>query len=84
MPAHKPAEAHTFFEEAFNAGDLNALVELYEPEAVAFDNQGQLVEGSQAIGETLQSFLAWKSQIKLVTKRLSRLGALPYCGESGN
>jgi uncharacterized protein (TIGR02246 family) len=76
MPAHKPEEAHTLFEEAFNAADLDALVELYEPEAVTFDSQGQLVKGSQAIREALQSFLAWKPQIKLETKSVIHTGDL--------
>ena len=76
MPAHKPEEAHTLFEEAFNAADLNALVELYEPEAVTFDKQGQLVKGSQAIREALQSFLAWKPQIRLKTKSVIQAGGL--------
>ncbi len=55
---------------------MNALVELYEPEAVTFDNQGQLVKGSQAIGEALQSFLAWKPKIKLVAKSVIQAGGL--------
>ena len=76
MPARKPEEAHTLFAEAFNAADLDALVALYEPEAVTFDSRMQLVKGSQAIREALQGFLAWKPQIKLETKSVIQAGEL--------
>ena len=76
MPAQRPEDAHRLFEEAFNVADLDALVALFEPEAVTFDSQGQLAEGSQAIGIALQSFLALKSQIKLETKSAIQVGDL--------
>lgn len=76
MAARKPIDAHSLFVEAFNAADLDALVALYEAEAVTFDNQGQLVKGSRAIREALQSFLAWKPQIKLETKSVIQTGDL--------
>ena len=74
MAAQRPEDVHRLFEEAFNAADLDALVALFEPEAVTFDSQGQLAEGSQAIGEALQSFLEWKPQIKLETKSAIQVG----------
>lgn len=76
IAAQKPEDTHRLFEKAFNVADLGALVALYEPEAVTFDSQGQLVKGSQAIGEALQSFLAWKPQIKLETKSAIQVGDL--------
>jgi uncharacterized protein (TIGR02246 family) len=76
MAAQRPEDVHRLFEEAFNAADLDALVALFEPEAVTFDSQGQLAEGSQAIGEALQSFLEWKPQIKLETKSAIQVGDL--------
>jgi len=76
MVAQKPEDAHRLFEKAFNSADLDALMALYEPEAVTFDSRGQLVEGTQAIREALQGFLAWKPQIKLETKSAIQVGDL--------
>ena len=76
MAAQKPEDTHRLFEEAFDVADLDALVALYEPEAVTFDSRGQLVKGSQAIGKALQGFLAWKSQIKLESKSVIQVGDL--------
>ena len=45
MPAYNPAEIHGLFQHAFNRGDVEALVALYEPDAVL------VVEGQDAIGE---------------------------------
>jgi ketosteroid isomerase-like protein len=33
MAASTPEQVHRLFEEAFNAGDLDGLMELYEPDA---------------------------------------------------
>ena len=34
MPATKPQDIHTLFLDAFNRGDVDALVALYEPDAL--------------------------------------------------
>ncbi len=33
MPATEPEQLHGLFEQAFNAGDIEALMALYEPDA---------------------------------------------------
>ena len=60
MPARKPQEVHRLFSEAFNAGDLNAIVSLYEPDAVLVPQPGQTVRGHAAIRQALIAFLAMK------------------------
>src|ERR687885_1006494 len=57
MPATDPAQMHGLFEEAFNAGHLDALMALYEPDAALVPQPGSVAEGTAAIRESLTWFL---------------------------
>ena len=46
------------FQETFNAGDLDGLVSLFEPEAVLVAGPSQVATGTDAIREALAGFLA--------------------------
>jgi uncharacterized protein (TIGR02246 family) len=48
MPANIPADLHRLFEEAFNAGDVDRLTALYEPDATLIIG-GTTVVGREAI-----------------------------------
>ena len=78
MPATEPEQIHRLFEQAFNAGDLEALMALYEPEATLVPQPGVVVEGSDAIRESLTWFLDRNGQIALDTKLVLRVGDLAY------
>ena len=67
MPIAKPEDAHRLFAEAFNAGKLNALVALYEPEAHLISQQDQVQVGHDAIRNTLKEFLALRGKIDMDT-----------------
>ena len=43
MPAQKPQDIHDLFLDAFNRGDVEALVALYEPEALLVTASGPSV-----------------------------------------
>ena len=58
MPAQTPEQVHPLFEQAFNDGDLDALMELFEPDAVFVAQPGQVVSGHDQIREGLTAFLA--------------------------
>ena len=49
MPATEPEQIHGMFEQAFNAGDIEALMALYEPHAALVPQPGAIAEGSAAI-----------------------------------
>jgi ketosteroid isomerase-like protein len=55
MPACSPAEIHRLFEHAFNLGDVEALVALYEPNAVLVV-AGQDVIGRESIRRRSRNF----------------------------
>jgi uncharacterized protein (TIGR02246 family) len=72
MPARSPEELDRLFAEALNAGHLDALVALYEPEATLTPQPGQVVTGTQAIREALRAFVATKPTLTLAVKTLAQ------------
>lgn len=59
-------EIHQRFQTAFNNKDLNAIVALYEPEAV-FVHGGAVVHGHKEIRRAFAQIFAGEVQIHLVT-----------------
>jgi ketosteroid isomerase-like protein len=78
MPATEPEQMHGLFEEAFNAGDIEALIALYEPEAALVPQPGIVVEGTAAIRDALTWFLDRRGQITLDTMLVLRVGDLAF------
>jgi uncharacterized protein (TIGR02246 family) len=68
MPDHGLHEIHRRFAEAFNAGNLDGLMKLYEPDAVLVSQTGEALAGTAAIREALGGFLALKGTITLGTR----------------
>jgi ketosteroid isomerase-like protein len=54
MAATTPEQIHRVFEERFNAGDLDGLMELYEPEAALIAQPGSVAHGSEQARAALQ------------------------------
>src|SRR4051812_16567427 len=65
MPAKTPEECDALFEKYVNAGDLDSLVDLYEPDATLVFAPGQTAVGRDAIRATLGPMLEAKAQVKL-------------------
>ncbi len=78
MPATEPEQIHGMFEEAFNAGDLDALMALYEPDAALVPQPGVVAQGSAAIRDALRWFLDRQGRITLETTLVLRGGDLAY------
>jgi uncharacterized protein (TIGR02246 family) len=76
MLAKTPEDCHRLFVEAFNAGDVDGLMALYEPQAVLCKADGEPIAGHSAIRAAFQSFLALKPKIQLQTKYAIRMGDL--------
>jgi uncharacterized protein (TIGR02246 family) len=74
VEAKDPADMHRLFADAFNARDLDALVALYEPEAVLVPQAGQRAVGRDAIREALAGFLAAFETIELTTRGIVQQG----------
>ena len=78
MPATEPEQMHGLFEQAFNAGDIESLMALYEPDAVLVPQPGAVAEGTAAIRESLRWFLDRGGRIALDTKLVLRSGDLAF------
>jgi len=78
MPATDPEQMHGLFEQAFNAGDLEALMGLYEPDAALIPQPGAVAEGTAAIRDALRWFLDRGGRITLDTKLVLRVGDLAF------
>ena len=76
MPVRNPMEIHAAFEKAFNSGDLDGLVALYEKNAVLAAGLSRTVIGSDAIREACQNHLAMRTTMTLETG-LARSPAIP-------
>ena len=67
MNKDDPAHIHILFLDAFNAGDIDSLVALYEADAVLVVNS-QPVTGQRLIREAYASFLAGRPRMTLKTR----------------
>jgi uncharacterized protein (TIGR02246 family) len=76
MTARTPEDIDNLFAAALNAGALDDLVALYEPQASLMPQPGKLVSGSAAIREALAQFLAGKPKMSLNAKLVSQSGDL--------
>ena len=78
MPATAPEQIHQLFESAFNAADIDGLMELYESNAALIAQPGSVDHGSEQVRVALQGFLALKGRITLNTRLVFTVGDLAY------
>lgn len=65
IAATTPQEALELFEAAYNAGDLDAIVALYEPNAARARRDGAPMLGRAAIAATLRPYLAHGTRVSM-------------------
>jgi uncharacterized protein (TIGR02246 family) len=76
MSVQSPRQLHQVWEKAYNDGDVDALVELYEPDATMIPQPGSPMTGQAAIREALGPFLALRGQFQLRTAAVIESGDL--------
>jgi uncharacterized protein (TIGR02246 family) len=74
MPARTPEEVASLLGQACNAGDLESLLALYEPEAAFVAQPGEVVTSTEALREAFGGFLALKPTFELEVKKVFRAG----------
>lgn len=74
MKVNDPQKMHTVFAEAFNAGKIEDLVSLYEPEAILVPQPGQQVVGHSGIREALMVFLNLNGRMQIETLSCHQAG----------
>ncbi len=60
MKVYNPEDMNSAFAEAFNSGNIESLMSLYEPSAVLVPAPGRIARGAEAIRAALQELLALK------------------------
>src|SRR5262249_49442424 len=82
VSAHSPTEIHALFQNAFNRGDAEALISLYEPDAILVVG-GKPVTGRANIKAAFDSMLSDGVQMSLTTRSVieSRDGLALLHGE---
>ena len=73
MPASTPQEIHALFERAFNTGDIEAILALYEPGAVLVTG-GKPVTGHDGIRDAYTVSLSSGARMKLDTRAVIESG----------
>lgn len=74
MSARTPEEMPRLWAEAFVAGDLDALVALYEADATLVAQPGEVVTGIEAIREALSGLLAMRPTFTLEARKVLQTG----------
>jgi uncharacterized protein (TIGR02246 family) len=68
VPVQNPSQAHQAWGDAFNRGDIEALLALYAPDAIVVAQPGQQVSGKEAIRAALEGFLSTKGTMTMETR----------------
>jgi uncharacterized protein (TIGR02246 family) len=76
MPATSPDETNQLFQAAINSGNLDAAVELYEPDACLVPEPGEPVFGVDAIRAALKEFVDAKPILTMEPGSLRQVGDL--------
>jgi uncharacterized protein (TIGR02246 family) len=74
MPARKPEECDLQFSDHVNAGDLEALLALYEPTCAYVDGDGSVLVGHDAIRPNFTRLLAMRPRIDLTVVKVVPAG----------
>lgn len=75
----KAADIDPAFQKAFNAGDLEALLKLYDEQSVLVAEPGKPVQGLGNIKQALTGFLALKLPIQISVRRIYEGADIGLC-----
>jgi len=84
MGANNPEDMHKLFTAAFNTGNLEALMALYEPDAQVVPQPGQITSGHEAIRQALRLYLAMKGTMQVTTRYVIRGDVIALLGGQWN
>jgi uncharacterized protein (TIGR02246 family) len=79
MPAMNPVDLDRLFGEALNAGNIEALLALYEANASFTPEPGAELHGTDAIRGALEGFIAMKPKVTLDSKTIAQIDDVALC-----
>jgi uncharacterized protein (TIGR02246 family) len=74
MSAKSPEEICRLFQQAIAAGDLNALLSLYDPEAVFLNQSGEVKTGEAGLREVLAPLAAAQARFDYTIRQVIQSG----------
>jgi uncharacterized protein (TIGR02246 family) len=74
MKPTTPEQVHVRWREATNAGDIEAIVALYEPTSAIVNTEGDLLEGLEAVRKVTEGLLQLEPQFELRVERVLQCG----------
>ncbi len=74
MPAYSPEEAVRLVGAGLTAGDIDAIMALYEPGATFVPQPGQVVTGTKQVRQAFMGFLALKPTMNIESIRVVASG----------
>ena len=76
MGVTNPDDLHKAFATAFNSGNVEAVLALYEPEASLVPQPGTVTQGRASIRQALQQFLAVRGTMRIETVYVMNQGSI--------
>lgn len=67
MPAKTPQELQSLFVTAFNTGDLDAILALYEPNAALATQSGVPQVGMEKLGDSFRTIVGMRGKMSIDT-----------------
>jgi uncharacterized protein (TIGR02246 family) len=74
MPANSPEDICRLFQQHMAAGDLDAVLSVYDPEAVFVNRSGEVKQGRDGLRQELAPFAAMKTRFAFTIKQVVRSG----------
>ena len=81
MPAQTPEQVNEQLIDALTRGDIDAAIELYEPDA-SFVNAGEVVTGQVGIRAIMEAFAAVKPKFDIKPKPTVQSGDIALTGNN--
>ena len=72
--ARNPADVYPALVKAFNAGDIEATVACYEPQACFVLKSGHVVRGAAELREMFRATMSYKPDLKLEIRKIVSAG----------
>jgi uncharacterized protein (TIGR02246 family) len=74
MHEHNPADVYPALVKAFNAGDIDAIVSCYEPQACFVQKSGHVARGAAELREMFRATFSYKPDLKLDVRKIISAG----------
>jgi uncharacterized protein (TIGR02246 family) len=71
---HKPADIYPALLKAFNAGDIDAILACYEPQARYVQKSGHVARGAAELREVFRATISYKPNLVLNVRKIVSAG----------